>query len=276
MKTELTLGEVSEFHKLGFVSIPQITTADEVIWIRDVCDRLFERRAGWETGDLFDFAGTDAPGTALNAPQLSHPSKYEPALLNTHFYANALTMARQLLGPTAQFVFDHSMLKPARTGASTPWHQDEAFYPFKGGSNVLTFWMPLQDVDSRNGCLNFIPGSNLGPLLEHRRINNDRRIHGLEALGVDETLMVPCPLSAGGATVHGYHTLHHSNPNLSDGPRRAYAVLFGTPLPQFQSREGFSWNEKMATQRLKREAKSQGMLRRLARRVKTVAKALVR
>lgn len=276
MKTMLTLDEVAAFHESGFISIPQITTADEVGWIRDACDRLFEQRAGWGTGDLFDFAGTDAPGTALKAPQLSHPSKYEPALLNTHFHASALVMARQLLGPAAQFVFDHSMLKPARTGSSTPWHQDEAFYPFKGGSNVLTFWMPLQDVDAQNGCLDFIPGSNKGPLLPHQRINNDPRIHGLEALGVDETLKVACPLSAGGATIHGYHTLHHSNPNVSDGPRRAYAVLFGTPTPQFHSKEGFSWNEKMATQRLKRTARSQGMLRRLAKGVKTAAKAMIR
>lgn len=275
MKTILSVDDVAYFHEMGFVCIPQITTAEEVAWIRDTCDRLFERRAGWETGDLFDFAGTDAPGTTLKAPQLSHPSKYEPALKQTHFYNSALAMARQLLGPSAQFVFDHAMLKPARTGASTPWHQDEAFYPFKGGSNVLTFWMPLQDVDARNGCLNFIPGSNKGPLLQHRRINNDPRIHGLEALGVNESLMISCPLRAGGATVHGYHTLHHSNPNISDGPRRAYAVLFGTPLPQFRSRESFSWNEKMATQRLKREAKSQGMLRRFTRRVKALAKALV-
>lgn len=276
MKTILTSDEVAHFHELGFVCMPKITTAQEVVWIRDACERLFERRAGWETGDLFDFAGTDAPGIALKAPQLSHPSKYEPALLSTNFYNNALAMARQLLGPTAQFVFDHAMLKPALTGASTPWHQDEAFYPFKGGSDVLTFWMPLQDVDARNGCLNFIAGSNKGPLLQHRRIDNDPRIHGLEALGVDESLMIACPLSAGGATVHGYHTLHHSNPNVSDGPRWAYALLFGTPLPQYHSREGFSWNEKMATQRLKRAAKSVGMLRQLALRVKAMGQALVR
>lgn len=275
MKTILTPDDVAHFHDRGFVCIPQITTADEVAWIRNACDRLFEHRTGWENGDLFDFAGTDAPGIALKAPQLSHPSRYEPALIRTNFYNNALTMARQLLGPSAVFVFDHAMLKPARTGASTPWHQDEAFYPFKGGSNVLTFWMPLQDVDARNGCLNFIPGSNKGPLLQHRRIDNDPCIHGLEALGVDESLMISCPLSAGGATVHGYHTLHHANPNVSDGPRRAYALLFGTPVPQYHSKEGFSWNKKMATERLKREAMSQGVLRRLARQVKAVAKALV-
>ncbi|MDB5930175.1 MAG: Phytanoyl-CoA dioxygenase [Polaromonas sp.] len=276
MKKILSPGEIAQFHDQGFVCIPQITTAEEVAWLREAYDRLFERRAGWDKGDMFDFAGTDAPGVALAAPQLSFPSRYEPALENTIFRANASAMAKQLLGASAQLVFEHAMLKPARNGAPTPWHQDEAFYASKGGNDVLTFWMALQPVDAHNGCMDFIAGSNKGPLLAHRRINGDPRIHGLEALGVDEGRRVSCPLPAGGATVHGYHTLHHANANLSGEPRRAYALLFGIPQDKPLSGEAFPWNRDVATARLERAKKADGLLRRYARQLRTAAKAVIR
>ncbi|MDB5741761.1 MAG: Phytanoyl-CoA dioxygenase [Polaromonas sp.] len=276
MNKELTSKEVAQFHEQGFVSIPQITTALEVAWIRESYDRLFEQCAGWEKGDLFDFAGTDEPGAALKAPQLSDPSKYEPALKNTLFRANAFAIAKQLLGPAAELVFEHAMLKPAKSGAPTPWHQDEAFYAKGVDNQAITFWMPLQPVDTTNGCLDFIPGSNKKPLLPHRRINGDPRIHGLEALGVDDSLSISCPLQAGGATIHGYHTLHHAGPNLSDEPRRAYALLFGLRSPYYRVKEDFPWNRGMATARHKRAVKADGLVRRYTNNLRSAAKAILR
>ena len=226
MKKLLSPEEIAHFHEQGFVCIPQITTAEEVAWLREAYDRLFERRAGWDKGDMFDFAGTDAPGVALAAPQLSFPSRYEPALEKTIFRANASAMAKQLLGASAQLVFEHAMLKPARTGAPTPWHQDEAFYASKGGNDVITFWMALQPVDAHNGCMDFIAGSNQGPLLAHRRINGDPRIHGLEAWAWTKAgvFHAPCPPAARRCTA----TTRCTTP-MRTAPARLRAAVRRTP-----------------------------------------------
>ncbi|MBU6502207.1 MAG: phytanoyl-CoA dioxygenase family protein [Burkholderiales bacterium] len=272
----LSSRDIEQFHDLGFLSIPRITTHDEIAHVRGLYDRLFEQRAGWNNGDFFDFAGLDDLGTPATVPQLSEPSRYEPALKDMIFRKNAHALAQQLLGPGAELVFEHAILKPAGIGGETPWHQDEAFYPRFTNYRSLTFWMPLQPVDQFNGCLEFIPHSNNGPLLQHRSIKNDKRIHGLEALGVDESGKVICPLDEGGATVHGYRTLHHAAPNRTDGPRRAYALAFGVRSKAYTLREEFPWNLAKETAREKRAASAQGIMGRYLAGLKKSGKTIIR
>jgi len=269
----LSAEQVEQFHERGFLSVPTITTAEEVAWIRGMYDSLFDRRAGWESGDFYDFAGVDHGAAVL--PQLLEPSRYEPALKQTLFRTNAHAIAMQLLGPSAELVFEHAMMKPARTGGETPWHQDEAFFPKFTNYHSITFWMPLQHVDTRNGCLDFIPASHKRPILPHRSIGDDPRIHGLEALGADGASKVSCPLQEGGATIHHFRTLHHAGPNLSDEPRRAYALGFGVRSREYTVREEFPWNAQKATARKLRADASTTTLQRTIRRLKDSAKSML-
>ena len=267
--------EVSRFHRDGFLEIRDITTAEEVSRLRVLYDSLFTKKAGWEKGDLFDFAGLDDAESPAKTLQLIEPSTYEPALRATVFRTNAQAIARQLLGPSAEVVFEHAMLKPANTDGETPWHQDEAFYPRFTNYRSITCWMPLQPVDVVNGSLDFIPGSNDGPLLTHRSINNDPRIHGLEAPEANAERKISCPLPEGAATVHGYRTLHHAGPNRSDGPRRAYALGFGVRSKEYMIRTEFPWNLEKATARAMRADAARGPLQRYVHQLKQSVKALI-
>jgi len=268
--------QVEEFRVSGFLSIPRITTDDEVAWMRDVYDRLFEQKPGWQKGDFFDFAGEDREGEAPKLPQLINPSRYERELANTIFRANAQAMARQLLGPAAKLIFEHAMLKPAGTGGETAWHQDEAFYARYTNYRAVTVWMPLQPVDERNGCMEFIPGSHNGPVKPHRHLDNDPRIHGLEAFDIDCSGVIACPLPAGGATFHGDRTLHHAGANWSDQPRRAYALVFGVRSKEFILREDFPWNREAQTAREMRAKKARGLVQNCVVAVRGAAKAILR
>ncbi|NPC57954.1 phytanoyl-CoA dioxygenase family protein [Caenimonas soli] len=272
----LTSDAIREFWDQGFLVIPQICTPQEVDRLCDVYDRLFAQRVGWQKGDFFDFAGPDTPESPPVLPQLLDPSRYEPSLKKIAFRTNALAIARQLLGPSAELVFEHAMLKPPRIGAETPWHQDEAFYPIYTNYQSITFWMPLQPVDRLNGCMEFIAGSHAGPVLPHRRINNDPRLHGLEVYGADVSQAVSCPLPAGGATVHHCRTLHHAGPNLSEGPRRAYSLGFGVRSRAFTLRTEFPWNAVRTSARDQRADEAQGAIRRYMSHLRKTARAILR
>jgi ectoine hydroxylase-related dioxygenase (phytanoyl-CoA dioxygenase family) len=276
LKVRLTEDEIHTFHEQGYLLLPKITTSEEVVWIRGIYDRLFEQRLGWDNGDLFDFAGTDDDGTAATLPQLLNPSQYVRTLRKTTFRANAHEIAKQLLGKSAELVFEHAMLKPAGTGGETPWHQDAAFNRKYTNYQSITFWMPLQPVDSSNGCLEFIPSSHKGPLLPHHSINYDRRIPGLEADGVDASQLIVCPLPAGGASIHHSRMLHHSSPNRSGGPRRAYALAFGVRSRKFTLRKDFPWNAEKATAREKRAIEAQNTVQHCVNYLKNMAKAVLR
>ncbi len=246
----LTEDQIAFFRDNGYLSLPAITTPEEVTRLRVVYDELFASQAGRADGNQFDLAGTDEDGKPAALPQILNPRRYAPELACTLYEANAHVVAQQLLGPDASFTGDHAIFKPAGSGAPTPWHQDEAYWNPALHYNNLSFWMPLQEATPENGCMEFVPGSQKMEIVPHQSIGGDTRVHGLEvAADVDVSGAVPCPLPPGGVTIHGGRTLHHAGPNTSTVPRRAYIIGFGTPAAPRTDGRRFPWNEKKYTAR---------------------------
>lgn len=266
----LTAEQIARYREDGFITLDEISPSREVARLRDIFDRLFSSNAGRERGKQFDLAGTDDDNRPAALPQILNPVEFAPELAQTIFRANALHIARQLLGPETTPWFEHAILKPARYGAATPWHQDEAHRSDPGCDyEQLSIWMPLQEATAANGCMEFIAGSNHRPVLEHRSPGNDPRVTALECIGdFDASSGRVCPLPAGGATVHHARTLHRAGPNHSEIPRRAYILAFRgstRPNPAFQ---GYPWNAAKKTAAQARAARWEnraGALRRMAR-----------
>jgi ectoine hydroxylase-related dioxygenase (phytanoyl-CoA dioxygenase family) len=257
---ELTDDQIAFYHREGYLAIDAITTPDEVARIREIYDRLFAQRAGREEGNQFDLAGTDDEDTEASLPQILLPVKYAPELANTLCRVNALVIAKQLLGPEAEYHGEHAILKPAVHGAETPWHQDEAYWDPALEYNELSVWIPLQEANLENGCMHFIPGSHKLEVMPHHTINHDPRIHGLEIDVIDASKAVACPLPPGGATFHGPRTLHYTPPNCSAIPRRAYILGFGTPAKKRATPRDFYWNRQKQTAREERAQRAQNKL----------------
>ena len=76
----LTQKEIAFFREKGFLALDSLTTVEEVAWLIDVYDRLFAEKAGFEEGNQYDLAGTDAEDQALSLPQLVNPINYAPEL----------------------------------------------------------------------------------------------------------------------------------------------------------------------------------------------------
>ncbi|HLK14213.1 MAG TPA: phytanoyl-CoA dioxygenase family protein, partial [Fimbriimonadaceae bacterium] len=209
---ELTPAQIRSFHLDGFLAVGEpVASASELEWLRGVYDRLFEQRAGREAGDQFDLAGVDDEQEQASLPQILNPAKYAPELESGHFLAAANAIVRQLLGESVSVGIAHAIFKPAGQGAPTPWHQDEAYWDPAKSYCAVSVWMPLQEATVENGCLWFLPGSHRWPVLPHRSIGGDVRIHGLElARDVDLADAVACPLPPGGLTIHLNRTAHYA------------------------------------------------------------------
>lgn len=250
----LTPDQVAFFHENGFLAIDAITTPEEIARMKVAYDRIFAERAGREKGDQFDLAGTDEEGAQQTLPQILNPAQYAPELRDTLYRANARAIAQQLLGTQAKEMGDHAIFKPARTGAATPWHQDEAYWAPDFDYTSFSTWMPLQPATLENGCMQFIPGSHRLEVLPHHSINFNPRIHGLEVDPevVDLSKAVACPLPPGGCTFHLSRTLHYTGPNRSDIPRRAFTIVLGLPPRPRAEPRTFPWNEIKAAARQQR------------------------
>lgn len=92
-----------------------------------------------------------------------------------------------------------------RQGNLLPWHQD---YPYAQDSpDGIVYWIPLQDVDSRNGCLVAAPGSH--------------------KLGIVPVAMIPPPQNAAG----GIKGLRVADPSVVDAfPHVALPMQEGDAL----------------------------------------------
>ncbi|HWM65634.1 MAG TPA: phytanoyl-CoA dioxygenase family protein [Steroidobacteraceae bacterium] len=266
----LTAEQLADFRRDGFLCVENLTTRDEIESLIEAYDRLFTEKRGWEAGDLFDMVGRDDLNKGLSLPQMLWPSRYEPLLRQTRLYESAHSLAQQLLGPKLENILEHAISKPASKGAATPWHQDDAFSrPGTGFVEAISIWMPLQDVDVGSGCMQYIKGSNHGPLFDHRSPNNDPRIHGLEVVTPpDLTHCVPVPLPAGGAVIHHSRTLHSAGVNTSNQPRRAYILGYSVQSrPHQRATRDYPWNLEKQTAREERELQAMSPLRRSWRRL---------
>ncbi len=222
----LTAEEIARFHRLGFLALPRFTTVEDVARLRRILIPLYERFHALPARVAVDLGDEARPAGAFQIPEINWAVRLAPELRATLTFRRCREVAGQLLGrPAAPTGFDHAILKPPRNGRPTPWHQDEAYTDGRGPRGSVHFWIPLQAVTVEMGCMHFIAGSHLGPLLPHRR--RGPHAHALEAEGLDTSAAVACPLPAGGATVHLPRTLHHTGPNLTDEPRYAWSLEFG-------------------------------------------------
>jgi ectoine hydroxylase-related dioxygenase (phytanoyl-CoA dioxygenase family) len=251
-----------------------LSSREEVESLRAPFDRIFSERRGWNTGDLFDMVEIDSPEQELALPQIVRTSRYEPLLLQSILAASARSLAEQILGPKLKNDLEHAVYKPAFGGAATPWHQDDAFHPKGSGvQESISIWMPLQDVSLENGCMQYIRGSNLGPLYPHRSPRNDPRIHGLETVSPpDLTNCVAVPVRAGDAVIHLSRTLHSAGVNFSDQARRAYVLGFSVRArwDNILVRD-HPWNLEKQTAREERSLSIQPPVKRVLKRFKRFA-----
>ncbi len=254
-RAPLSAAQAQSFLDEGFLVVPELCDRAELQEIRTILLDLFAQQAGREEGNQFDMLSLDHKGSDAIQPQIVKPSLYAPALLRTPHFRRVQAIARQLLGPEAQFSFDHSILKPAGKAAATPWHQDEAHsHDLHFRYDQISFWMPLQDVSEQNGCMRYVPGSNRGPLLPHRSLNDDPRIHAIECPTeyFDESAAVAQPVPAGWCILHNVRTLHSALPNQSAADRLVYVIAFrGPPVPRSEP-ANFIWLESKRTASLER------------------------
>ena len=239
----LTPDQLRSFHLDGFLALPEpVASPDELARLRAVYDRLFASDAGRADGNQFDLAGADDDAPMM--PQILAPDRYAPDLIGPSLAA-VDAVAKALLGPEVEARIFHAILKPARSAAATPWHQDEAYWSPASQYQSISIWMPLQDVTEANGCMCFMPGSHEWEVLEHRSIGGDSGVHGLELVDADVVHdAVACPLPAGGLVIHRNRTAHYAGPNASDAPRRALIMSAARPERAYPAPRRFPWNER--------------------------------
>jgi hypothetical protein len=135
---------------------------------------------------------------------------------------------RELLGIERVALFtDKLNLKRPREGSRFRWHQDSPYWAhFCDHLDLLpNVLLALDAADERNGCFRVIRGSHCRGLLP----GLDEGVLGplfTDPRYFDETDQVPAVVPAGSLVFFSPHSVHGSEPNLSDARRRALVVTY--------------------------------------------------
>ncbi len=214
---EASEGDVEFFQEHGWLVVEDAIEPDELAEAGARLDKILAKRHKL----AFDWAwekGKSREEREFKIVQGS-PTMAWPAISNTRFRRWMIPFASALMKSEVEFWYDQFLAKPPREGAPTYWHQDEGYW----GRNLLergiTCWMPLHDVDARNGCMHFIDRGHRDGILQHRQpghIQSD-----LLYCEPDLSRVKACPIRAGSVTFHHGKTPHMTPANSSDEWRRA-------------------------------------------------------
>jgi ectoine hydroxylase-related dioxygenase (phytanoyl-CoA dioxygenase family) len=202
------------FRDCGFLTLHGLLSQGEVAELAATFDEAVKRATG-----RFPHAAGISDNGADSLVTVVSPEAFTPMLRDSRLVSEARRIMSVLFRVSEDRLLCgwRCFLKPCG-GDVTPWHQDAAYRPppHHGG----TVWLPLDPATFASGCLEYLPGSHRGPVLEHA-------LHGhhlvAEPMGVDRA--ISCPLSPGDVSIHNSLTVHRAGANRTAKPRRAFAVV---------------------------------------------------
>jgi phytanoyl-CoA hydroxylase len=131
--------------------------------------------------------------------------------------------------------------------AAVGWHQDMGVVnPEADDTLMISVWIAVLDAPIERGCLQVVPGSHRGDLVQHCNFGEDKRKYF--QVSIPDQLVpgnhTPLPMKAGDALFFHKRLMHSSLPNLSNDIRWSFDLRYnrtGEPtgrawLPGFVAR----------------------------------------
>jgi ectoine hydroxylase-related dioxygenase (phytanoyl-CoA dioxygenase family) len=230
----LTDAQVESFFERGFLVVPGVFAAGEIAEMRLAFARL--QRTAEHLGESRMFRGSQfvlgrGDRGQISIQRIVWCGAAEPVLSEYGRDPKLLRLASTILGSAEMNqLINQAHFKLPGDGVAFPWHQDSTHRRFgcgdwrdvNGKGSYVQTVTAIDDVSTDSGPLELIPGSSrLGHL-------------GLS----EEDSLPPAVLShgtftatmqAGDVLLFGPYTLHRSQPNVSDCPRRALINGFAYP-----------------------------------------------
>lgn len=147
-----------------------------------------------------------------------------------------LDAVSSVLGPELVLFYSSIFMKRPRDQMRTPWHQDNTYWDSIRGTDVVTAWLALDNVDEENSCMKVIPCSHAGYegfRMQAVEMKPEDRVMLRKEVDVTsemEAAAVPIVLQAGEISIHDSFVIHGSGPNFSDRRRAGYTIRYGNAL----------------------------------------------
>ena len=126
----------------------------------------------------------------------------------------------RILGEGRAMFQDMALVKPPRIGSEKRWHQDAAYFRVSDPGLIVGVWIALDRATRENGCMQVIPGSQLGGPAPHVPMVDVNECHiRPDLVRADDRVAIE--MEPGDALIFGACLHHMTAPNTSGMRRRA-------------------------------------------------------
>jgi ectoine hydroxylase-related dioxygenase (phytanoyl-CoA dioxygenase family) len=222
----LTDEQHDSYERNGFLVIDQLADAETLTALRAAADQILATEAGEAHDGMVRIQLDGRTGSIFEDSQV---------------ITDAREIVEQILGADLLRLSDMLVCWSPGSEHETPWHQDISYsqvpvappglhFPLQ----IIQFCMPLDDIEEYVGWMQFLPGRQTRPLIEHRHVSGDAhdaaRVLAFahpETEVADAGIVKVASLPAGGATMHSFGTPHYTAPNTGNKKsRRVYVFNF--------------------------------------------------
>lgn len=237
--------EVASFRRDGFIRVRGLATSDDVAHMR----RITEAGLRAEAGPVEYEADLRYPGAPVSREahggrtirRLKQALSRDFRFIEWMLRPGVIGRLQQLLGPQVVCPLAHHnciMTKQPDFSSETGWHQDIRYWSYERADLVNT-WIALGHENSRNGCLQVIPGSHR---LELDPGRFDQDVFFRADLPENQPLIdskVFVDLAPGDVLLFHCRTLHAASRNSTNEPKFSVVFTFrggdNSPLPGTRS-----------------------------------------
>ena len=241
--TVIDQAKVEAYHNDGYLLLPGLFTEADMqpvrLAIEDEVDRLADQfyREGKVSSRFADQPFNrrlvllcESAQESVRIWELRTRAAVTPELYRLVRHPGLLEMMTAILGPEVAWTgsFAVRVKLPESEVTAFPWHQDTQYYgnPTRH-LHVISVWIPLVDVDERNGCLQLLPGSHRWGLLGGAR-DSERVVQMFEDVE-QRGKPVVLPMRRGDALAFSNLTCHASTVNTTDEMRWSIDLRYVVP-----------------------------------------------
>ena len=241
--TVIDQAKVEAYHNDGYFLVPGLFTEADMqpvrLAIEDEVDRLADRfyREGKVSSRFADQPFNrrlvllcESAQESVRIWELRTRAAVTPELYRLVRHPGLLELMTAILGPEVAWTgsFAVRVKLPESEVTAFPWHQDTQYYgnPTRH-LHVISVWIPLVDVDERNGCLQLLPGSHRWGLLGGAR-DSERVVQMFEDVE-QRGKPVVLPMRRGDALAFSNLTCHSSTVNTTDEMRWSIDLRYVVP-----------------------------------------------
>ena len=258
----LTPDDHHHYHRHGWLRLPGLFDLATTVNLRQDLDVIARDWGapvgGWEVGGD---VRKPADSSLLVMQQLEH---YSPAWDAARRHAPLVQVAGELLAGKelagkesadkelaggVEYLGSSTHSKPARSGAPFPMHQDSRYYEH-ADPRLLICMLHLDDTDADMGPIAFAGGWQERHLPHVDEVTPGRKATYLDPAAWPIDAATPVTCRAGDVVIFNIFTIHGSQANLSDRPRRAVVFRYRHPdnrqvreglTPVADGRDRFGW-----------------------------------